>query len=196
MRDADVRRVLRAEIDAAHAADHDTRVVEELALEHGTSRVDIAVINGEIHGYEIKSERDTLERLPKQIELYSLVLDKVTLVVGARHLSHAQEIIPPWWGIRVAELRGGSVVLSPERSEEVNPSPDALTIAMLLWREEALEELEARGLARGVRSKPRRAVYERLVSGMSLPDLRHLVRCRLKNRANWRVAEPLVSCGD
>ena len=51
----------------------------------GTVRIDVAVLNGEMCGYEIKSDRDTLERLPFQIEIYSKEFDKLTLVVGRRH---------------------------------------------------------------------------------------------------------------
>jgi hypothetical protein len=54
-------------------------------LDHGQVFVDVAVINGEIHGYELKSERDTLERLPRQVEVYSAVLGRATLVVGASY---------------------------------------------------------------------------------------------------------------
>jgi hypothetical protein len=49
-------------------------MLDEFGLEHGEVRVDVAVINGELHGYEIKSERDTLERLPRQVKAYSAVL--------------------------------------------------------------------------------------------------------------------------
>lgn len=189
MRDADVRRVLRAEIDDAHHADPDTRIIEELALEHGTSRIDIAVINGEIHGYEIKSERDTLERLPRQIELYGLVMDRVTLVVGKRHFARAELSIPKWWGVKVAETVRGEVYLTPKREGQLNPTPDPFTIAMLLWREEALAELEARNADKGVRSKPRSAMYERLTQVLGLEELRYAVRTRLKSRASWRSAE-------
>ena len=43
---------------------------------------DIAVINCSIHGYEIKSDLDTLMRLPQQLEFYAMTLQKLTLVVG------------------------------------------------------------------------------------------------------------------
>ena len=95
----DVREALHAKVLLAHRDDPHTLVVDELGLCEGEARVDIAVVNGFIHGFEIKSERDTLERLPHQVEVYSLVLDRVTLVVAENHAAHAMEVIPDWWGV-------------------------------------------------------------------------------------------------
>jgi hypothetical protein len=47
-------------------------------------------------GYELKSERDTLERLPLQARIYSRVFDRVTLVTGLRHAGAAEDRIPGW----------------------------------------------------------------------------------------------------
>ena len=66
--------------------DPQTLIVEELGIRQGAARVDVAVVNGSLHGYEIKSARDTLERLPKQSELYSSVFDTITLVTAENHL--------------------------------------------------------------------------------------------------------------
>jgi hypothetical protein len=38
-------------------------VLDELGIDHGRQRADIAVINGRMTGYEIKSDRDTLAPL-------------------------------------------------------------------------------------------------------------------------------------
>lgn len=45
----------------------DTLVIDELGLAHAKARVDVAVINGCLHGYEIKSAQDTLDRLAGQL---------------------------------------------------------------------------------------------------------------------------------
>lgn len=94
MRDRDVRQALHRKVLKEHHGDADTLVLDELGLRHGTCRVDIAVVNGYLHGYEIKSDSDTLERLPAQIATYGLVLDRATLVVGERHLEKAKPLIP------------------------------------------------------------------------------------------------------
>ncbi len=61
-----------------HECDHDTKVVQEMGVWNGTVRIDIAVINGELGGFELKSDSDNLLRLPAQAELYSRVFDRMT----------------------------------------------------------------------------------------------------------------------
>ncbi len=56
-----------------------TLVIDELGLAHGKGRVDVAVLNGWLHGYEIKSSKDTIRRLDSQIALYVKCLEKVTI---------------------------------------------------------------------------------------------------------------------
>lgn len=193
MRDIDVRDALRRRLAVEHALEpQQTRIVEELGI-HGEVRVDIAVLNGMTVGYELKSARDTLRRLPKQVEWYSKVLDQAHIIVAENHLSNALEIIPDWWGYIVATSgKDGSVHLHDERKARQNPSIDGKTLALLLWRGEALAALEERGLDRGYRSKTRGAMAQRLAEVLPLTELRALVRETLKAREGWR-ATPLTA---
>ncbi|WP_283807951.1 DUF2130 domain-containing protein [Bradyrhizobium macuxiense] len=59
-RDRDVRQALHRKVLKERHGDADTLVLDELGLRHGTCRVDIAVVNGYLHDYEIKSDADTL----------------------------------------------------------------------------------------------------------------------------------------
>ena len=167
---------------------HKTKIIDELGLTHGTTRIDIAVVNGILHGYELKSDMDTLARLPFQIKLYNTVLDKITLVVGKNHLFSAIKIVPDWWGIIVAKVLklDGEIIFHKIREPEDNPERDSVSIARLLWREEALELLEEINQAKGVRSKPRQLIYERLAQVLAQDTLREKVRQTLFNRTNWR----------
>ena len=170
-------------------------VLDELGLRNGETRVDIAVINGQIHGYEIKSDRDTLERLPRQVELYGQVLDTATLVVGGPHLEHALEMLPEWWGVVLAEGRRGAVTLEEVRPGATNPGVDPFSLASFLWKREALDLLQGLGID-GLDSKPRRVLWERLAQEMDLPALNRAVRRTLKARGDWRAALRQKSGGD
>lgn len=185
MRDADVRAALRKALACEHASDPATRIVEEMGLWQGSVRIDVAVINGELCGYEIKSDRDTLDRLPGQAEIYSKSFDRVCLVVGSKHKAKARSMVPKWWGILVANQTGETVALKPSRSPKRNPSLDPLMLARLLWRSEGLEVLDRHGLARGFRSKPVNVVHERLASSIPLPGLSEEVRAMLRAREGW-----------
>ena len=187
MRDRDVRQSVWRWLEATHQGDADTLMLDELGILNGATRVDIAVINGQIEGYELKSERDTLERLPNQRDLYNKVIDRISLVVAENHREAAEEIIPDWWGLAVASVCGGTVVVTRERRPEMNPELDAAALASLLWRDEALAVLELYGAARGVKSKPREALYKRLADTLDLDTLRAEVRSSLKARIGWRA---------
>src|SRR5438093_602201 len=80
-------------------ASPNTLVVDELGLKHGKCRADIAVINGHLAGYEIKSDEDSLDRLEEQVEVYSAVFDRATVVVGTKHVGSIRSVVPRWWGI-------------------------------------------------------------------------------------------------
>lgn len=175
------------ELQARFSGDHDTRIVEELGLCQGEARVDIAVINGALHGYEIKSERDTLERLPGQQTIYSSIFDTITIVVGPSHIQRVSAQVPGWWGIRVATTKSGNIALEEVRCAGQNPNPDPSAVVQLLWRDEAFSVLEERGLARGLRSKPRRALWEKLTAELPPSELGSIVRQRLKRRPGWRA---------
>lgn len=191
MRDVDVRKALHAKVLAEHHGDPNTLVLDELGLWYGLARVDIAVVNGRMHGYEIKSDRDTLERLPEQARIYSNVLDRVTLVVGKTHVSHALSMIPEWWEVKVAtQGPRGAVHFVEERPGRTNPSVDPVSVAALLWSDELVEILASLNAARGVRGKSRDVMSRRLADTLPLPQLRSTVRERLKSRVGWRAAAP------
>lgn len=188
MRDRDIRFALREQLELEHASERgNTLILDELGLCQGVSRIDMAVVNGAITGYEIKSPADNLNRLPQQQEIYSKTLDKVIIVAGEAHVEHVFELVPDWWGISVPIVVNDAVVFSTIREATTNQGVDAFSVAQLLWRDEALEELKERGLARGVLSKPRAAVWNRLAESLPLQELKAVVRDKLKSRTNWRV---------
>jgi hypothetical protein len=106
MRDKDIRQPLIRELRRSH--DTDTLLVDEFGLCQGDVRVDVAVINSALNGFEIKSDSDTLDRLPAQQHVYSKVLDTVTIVAGEKHVDGILKIVPEWWSVRSARLVGGT----------------------------------------------------------------------------------------
>jgi hypothetical protein len=188
MGDADVRRVLRDQLDRSYASDGSTVIVEELGLCRGTVRVDIAVINGTLKGYEIKSAQDTLRRLPVQAATYNRVFDTMTIVVADRHLRAAETMIPNWWGIQIVTAHDSSspLVIEHARGESANLGVDPSSLVQLLWRDEVLELLGQMNWSKSLRSKPRRVLWEVLARTAPLSELKDMVLTRLKSRSRWR----------
>lgn len=191
-----IRTVFKKVLGLRHLKDKNVRIIEELGLLHGNARVDIAVVNGIMHGYEIKSDLDTLLRLPEQIEVYNSVFDKMTLVVGKSHLYEAIKMIPDWWGIVVAKAdKKGVVTFNTIREEETNEDQNKLSVAKLLWRKEALEILEEMDEANGLRSKSRDLIYSKLTKVLDQETLSKKVREIIFFRTTWRSESPLMSYG-
>lgn len=187
MRDIDVRRAMLAKVHRDHANEADTLIIEELGVEHGEHRVDLAVINGLIHAYEFKSQSDRLSRLPSQSLAYSRTFDRVTLVVDRSHLEEALTIIPNWWGVETATMDSDEKVsIHVVREGEMNPSADILSMAHFLWRDEAVEILEVMGVEKRALRQSRALLYKLLVETVEPIELTQMIRRRLVQRQNWR----------
>lgn len=184
--DPEIRAALLRALQEEHATQTDTAFIHELGLCRGRVRVDLAVVNGLLHGYEIKSDRDSLRRLAAQVDLYGRVLDRATLVVGASHAEDAIALVPDWWEVLVVEDHAGEPGLVRRREGRANPTRDARALVELLWLDEAVALLECRELARGVRGKPRRIVWDRVCEHLSTDEIAAAVRGRLKATAGRR----------
>jgi hypothetical protein len=192
LRDLDIRGKLHRskEFLAQKSKDPDTIIIDEFGICEGAARVDVAIINGSINAYEIKSSADTLARLESQISEYGKVFDSATLVVSEKHFKKSKKILPSWWGIKKVVGDKCDFEIIDDRMPEINQGQDPFAIAQLLWKEEALSILKEKGLAKGYKSKPRKEIWKKLANTLSLEELKYYVRRTLKARvlkSNWRV---------
>jgi len=190
MNDVEIRQNFHRKILWRQHAQKDTLVIDELGLNHGKCRADIAVVNGHLIGYEIKSNNDSLRRLKNQVESYNAVFDKISVVVGDRYIKSIQSHIPSWWGV-IVSVRGprGAVNFDLIRKAMTNKSIDQISIAQLLWRNEVIEILQKNKVPNKILRQPRTVLYEYLVSILNICELRRAVRDYFKKRRNWRCPE-------
>src|SRR5574344_1218292 len=74
------------------------RFLEEVTM--GRSRADAIMISQkEMVGFEVKSDKDSLVRLKRQIPDYDKYFDRNYLVVGEHFENKAKEVLPSHWGI-------------------------------------------------------------------------------------------------
>lgn len=85
---------IRAKAEAAlRAAYPNARIIHELMLTQGGCRIDLAAVTPDrLIVVEIKSERDVLNRLERQLIEARAVADGVAVIVAEKHLKKAQEI--------------------------------------------------------------------------------------------------------
>lgn len=166
--------------------DPSTRIVEEFCILGGKVRVDVGAINGQLHGYEIKSAADNLDRLPRQQKYYNKIFDRITLVADEKHVVEAVKIVPPFWGLIAARSTPDGVVLNEIWPARQNFEVDANALVQLLWRDEVMSVLRVNGISRGLYKKPRKFLWKVLTSRLELPAIQSSVRNCLKYRVDWR----------
>ena len=116
----------------------------EMDQPRSTVRADVVVVADLLHGYEIKSARDSRTRLARQVAGYSAVFDFCTLVTEPKHLSAASALLPSWWSVLVVE---GDAIRVERTGEQHAPEPEALI--RLLWKDEMRALYRAHGLWMG-----------------------------------------------
>ena len=70
-----------------------------------------------------------------------------------------------------------------------NKNIDPISIAQLLWRNEAEEILQQKKLSPRILRQPRVVLYEYLVDTLNICELRKCVIEYFKKRKNWRCLE-------
>jgi len=186
VRDTDIRRAVAALV-ARRQADREHLLVDEVDVRVASRRIDLLLVNRTLTAFEIKSDFDTLARLPDQAKAYGLVAERALLVVGHRHAEAAVSAVPGWWGVWIASAgpRGGPR-LHPDRRPQRNPEPDPEAVAGLLLRDELLAELDHLGGRRGLGAAGVDELRRELVDRAG-DALFPLVRRQLLWRPSWRA---------
>lgn len=184
--EAIVRDALRERLLAAISGARDT--VDEFWVPRSHERADLAVIGRYMDGFEIKTERDTLRRLPRQVDAYGRLFDRCSVVIAEKHCRDADAIVPAWWGITTVHVNG-SVSFTEVREPQRNPAVDPETLVRLLWKDEVVSALVNLGVP-SHESASRGALWRALLEAVSLGQLRAVVRRALLDRdpAQARIA--------
>ena len=165
-----------------------TLIAEQRDICWREGRLDVVVVNGSLSGYEIKSRRDSLARLPRQAELYSRVLDFATLVCASGHTALAQRLVPEWWGLWEVGEADDRIEIRPARQAEANPDVRTHDLVRLLLHDELYAELVYVRKFPGVSRLRQPEMAALLVGETTLDELREIVRRRLGQRPSWRAA--------
>lgn len=175
MREAEVRDRLRIRCLQRDAG---ARTVSEFWVPVSNERVDLAVLGARMTAFEIKTEFDSLRRLPRQAAAYARVFEECSVVLASRHVEKAMQMVPAWWGV---------LVISPDstfdqvRPAEPNPQIDPETLVRLLHRSEAEHAIAVSGLDAGL-NPGRFRMWQVLLSELDTDALQEVVRSTLLHR--------------
>ncbi len=186
MKDPCIRQLLKDTELLHFFNDSNSKVVDELSLPVAKARIDVAVINGALHGYEIKSACDTLQRLPSQIEAYTKVFDYLSIVTESKYHKRILAFIPLWVGVIICNEKKGVKSIKQVRKPKLNKEKQGFFIAKLLWREELIDSLTEYQIP--FRKKDRNwLLCETLATNLDISTLSFIVRDKLKKRVDWKM---------
>lgn len=184
LNDQDVRSLLLSELSDKYRSDNDTRIINELGIDFGASRVDVAVVNGIIHGYEIKSDVDTLDRLPRQINYYNKLFQRMTIVSSRKYYSQIKDLVPPWWGIKTISADGSRLI--SQRKGRFKNKQDKDILLRLLWKQDLEAFIDVLGYPKKMKKLKKNQLLEIFSNEADLQLIQSHVYNSLKTRENWR----------
>ncbi len=144
LNDKDMREVL---FDYYESTNERLRFFEELCI--AKSRADAILVRENcLIGFEIKSDRDSLERLESQVKNYSKFCNLCYIVTGNKHIDKITEHVPEFYGIiKICYDEDKKLCLEIEREAQRNPK-EVLKRKIkhqlsLLWRPEIVRIAKA-----------------------------------------------------
>lgn len=163
-------------------------IADELKVCGGKAIADVAVINGKMHCFEIKSDHDSFQRLENQIINYDAVFDEITIVVGKKFNKKALSFVPKHWGVLcIYQGNEDNVELNVIRESKPNKNVNAFNIAQFLWKEEAISLLNKYNIKGNHNRKRKWLLWECLSENLQINTLKKEVRETLQNRKNWKT---------
>ncbi|MBA4762903.1 sce7726 family protein [Sphingomonas sp.] len=163
-------------------------VTAELILDNYSARADLAVCDrGDLHVYEIKTERDTLGRLDRQLEIYARHADFVTVVAATRHINAIISRVEQHIGIYEMIGFASSDPIRIVREATQSPTFDANALLSLVPAKDLCSRLEMEG-------RLRRSEVIAGAAGLSVETKKRAVldffseRYGPNSRALWRAA--------
>ncbi len=92
----------------------------------GNCKADVAILNGTATVYEIKSERDSLVRLDRQVAAYATVFAKVYVIASESHIDGVLNTVPDTVGILCLNGRHQISTLRDAVDQPERTSPGAI----------------------------------------------------------------------
>lgn len=158
----------------------DAVLINEMVVANWDRRADIAVANGRLYAFEIKSDLDTLDRLEGQVAAYLGRFDKVTVVTTPKFLTVVSSQMPNEVEIWEASGESGAVKLRIVRRGRTQEITSRRMLCGFLLKAELVSLLRGNGLTIG--ADARRESLISLAQELPVITLRKYVLSCLKAR--------------
>lgn len=180
LRDSCIREPLKLWLRAEHVDTPNTVILQEVKISRPSARADMAVLNGEFCGFEIKSDVDSLRRLSRQAKAFNSVFDKVCLVTTLTHLKKARKAIPKWWGIMLPSSDVTKFISI--RKPRKNPCLDVASLLHMLVRKELVHIAKTALSDTNFKKAKRLDIIDTILKELTEKQIRDCARDILKQR--------------
>ncbi|PRA53198.1 MULTISPECIES: sce7726 family protein [Pseudomonas] len=126
---------------------NDAVIINEMVVANWSRRADIAVANGRLYGFEIKSHFDTLKRLPGQVESFQAHFDKVVVVAASKFIGSIERDYPAEIGILEVYEVSGRARIRQVRAGRICEVKDVLKLTSLITKSELEKYLRKVGVS-------------------------------------------------
>ena len=110
----------------------------------GDCKADVAILNGTSTVYEIKSERDSLTRLSRQVDAYSTVFASVYVICSSSHAAEVLRTVPSHVGVLQLTRRQNISTVRDAENSPARTLPEAVFDCLRV--EEAKSVLNLHGI--------------------------------------------------
>jgi len=159
---------------------------DEFRISDGFVVADVALIGTDLVGFEIKSDKDVLDRLTIQSMVYSNAFAECFLVTTPKYAEKASLVVPDWWGVLTVEEIEGNLCLFEYRKGEENPDVTPLAVLQLLKKKEAADLL--RLVNSPISNKKKSEIYLELMEKLQPDELIYLSCLKVRARYHGRHA--------
>ncbi len=149
--------------------------ISEMFVDKFSRRADLVMANGKLSVFEIKSERDTLERLEGQISSYQNFFEEVTVVCATRHQLNVKALVPKNIGVWLIDSDGHLSVLRKAKAEKLPSIENWLSFL-------PVDELKKLLRDKGMRTTGNRSTLVAAASLLPIKSVRAYVLSFLKRR--------------
>lgn len=124
----------------------DAVLINEMVIANWSRRADVAVANGKLFAYEIKSDFDTLKRLDGQITAYLSQFDRVTVVTTPKFSQAVIEQMPKEVEVWETSTTNDEIKFKVVRKGKTKLISNKNKLAGFLTKSEIVSALKAQGL--------------------------------------------------
>lgn len=188
LRESDIKAALIDRIEGKGLL-QDAALINEMVVANWSRRVDLAVANGNLHAYEIKSDLDSLKRLDGQLDSYLARFDKVTVVCATKFTAEVLKRTPPSVEVLEVFYHGEQVEFRVARRGQLKPVKDKGILLSFLLKAELVDLLKQNFIA--IDASSTRRALEIAADSLPLNTIRGYVLECLKSRY-WATSEAFI----